>query len=219
MLAKSSIATLALVTVAAISLSSTASAAFVLTAPTGESGADFTGTFTAAINYSNAAGDKTVGDAVFTTVTIPSPWGTWSDNNSWGLADGTADFKDVINGFAYTYDPISVTTNFTVVSGSTYKLQVFIARGNVLDQSFTLSGANTDSYAMTAQPGTDGSFYYLLTDTFVANSTSLTLTTLNSNNCALNGITLEAVPEPATSALLAFSLTTVMVLRRRPRNA
>ena len=73
---------------------------------------------------------------------------------------------------------------------------------------------NFNTFTITFNTGISGTFTDTLTLAGLSQQSGLSDASLTSINIGLTG---TAVPEPATWALLAFSLTTVMVLRRRRR--
>ncbi|MEI8309723.1 MAG: PEP-CTERM sorting domain-containing protein [Verrucomicrobiota bacterium] len=84
--------------------------------------------------------------------------------------------------------------------------------------SITLtSGTDTATQAV-GSPANDNVMRYVFFDLQNAASKTFTITiTGNPGNQGLSGLSFDVVPEPSTWALLAFSLTSVMVLRRRRR--
>jgi hypothetical protein len=169
---------------------------FVKSSPNAESALDVTGSFIAAYNYGDQAAAFTLGNAAFTVpASLPSGWANESGNNAWGLTGGD-NFQNLVNSFAGSYGggtPISHT--FAVTSGSQYKVQFVVARGNNLNMGFALSGACSDSYNFNGIGGT-GTSYTLITNTFTATSNSLTVTATANDISALNGFTLEALDPP-----------------------
>ena len=94
-----------------------------------------------------------------------------------------------------------------------------LTKGGAL--TLTLSGITAGTYSLTSGSGFSGTF-----SSANVNGSALTASGANfsgsdiggfnySYTNASNQLVVSAVPEPATWALLAFSLTTVMVLRRR----
>ncbi|MBC7958393.1 MAG: hypothetical protein H7X94_00875 [Vallitaleaceae bacterium] len=166
---------------------------FTMTKPSSQSDADFTGNFVAAYNYGSGAMAGSVGDASFTQQSS-SPWGGESANNTWGLSDITTNFKNMLDTFAGSFGGgESITTTVTEEQGAQYKVQFFIARGNPLNETIMLSGANTGHYTLNEGNGGNGTFYILVTKTFTATSDSLTYTVTTNDISALNGFTLEKI--------------------------
>jgi len=128
-----------------------------------------------------------------------------SGNLDLSLATGSANagwlhFDLGGNGTAgTTYDQISLTGGGNLNIGTGL---------NFSDFSFSaLSGFGAGNYVLFATPG------------MISGSLGTATGTISGLNAELsisgNNLVVDVVPEPATWALLAFSLTTVMVLRRR----
>jgi autotransporter-associated beta strand protein len=109
------------------------------------------------------------------------------------------------------FDKVVVTSGTTTLGGALAFSFGSLLTNNVPINLFSFSGTSlgnfsgvtsTGSYSGTWSPGVAGDTW-----TFTSGAQTLTFSEVNG--------TLNVVPEPATWALLAFSLTTVMVLRRR----
>ncbi|MFZ4778028.1 MAG: PEP-CTERM sorting domain-containing protein [Terrimicrobiaceae bacterium] len=107
-----------------------------------------------------------------------------------------------------------------LTSGQNYLFQGWVndSRGSYSSRTEYLSGggANSDTFHFgSSSPA--GSLGYYVIGTFAADSTAqdITVQGVTGNVAQLTAFQLRAIPEPATWALLAFSLTSVMVLRRR----
>ena len=146
--------------------------------------------------------------------------------NTSGNGSPSAPFSNLSSGYQALLDTSCYATGnitFTLqnlTSGQDYLFQGWVndSRGSYYSRTEYLSGggANSDTFHIESS-STAGSLGYYVIGTFLADSTNQAITVqgVNLNIAQLNAFQLRAIPEPATWALLAFSLTSVMVLRRR----
>ena len=204
--------------------------------------AGFTGTFTDPVDSSTLAFNQWNGTASDTkTRTFGSIGVTFADTGATWVTRTTL----TTGAYATLYNDFVILgsiKHFTIsglTAGDQYRLYIQSYEPAALRAgSFTPATANLAGPVTLTSPGTIDAntgtslFYPTASVTFGYNnggSGTWTLSTLTadssgdivinytgtSGSTRINGIELSLVPEPATWALLAFSLTTVMVLRRR----
>jgi len=143
-----------------------------------------------------APGNNTIGNLTAASLTLNS--GAISDFQISGTTAGTFDTITSAGSLALN-GTLNLIFSATLTNGDS--IDLFPGTG-------TLSGNFANNSVIAS-----GSY----TGTFTQNGSLWTLGTGGGNSITFEATTgiLSAVPEPATWALLAFSLTTVMVLRRR----
>jgi len=112
----------------------------------------------------------------------------------------------------YVYTLNDNAAQFTITAGSTtYYVQNQLGSDFALDNTWIRSSSTTPDTFVT------GNYVEFAGISPTANSITVTLHAGNPNwaNRDVSGFQITAVPEPATWALLAFSLTSVVVFRRR----
>jgi hypothetical protein len=141
-------------------------------------------------------------------------------NKALTLAEGAILNGAGVTGAEFTPTAMTITADLTGGAYTTFALGAtgLTKAGNM---EFTLSGITAGSYEIFSGSALSGTFSTMKIGgvslgslgggNFGGTVAGFTYSFLDSTNTL--GIT--AVPEPATWALLAFSLTTVMVLRRR----
>lgn len=139
-------------------------------------------------------------------------------SNNGSVTDGTAPITSITNGSGATYSG----GNFTATNTTNW-----FQLSTTFTKSVTPNVWNfTASYQDFGATGTTaGAVLSSISGTFTQNSTygaSSLFASMGARNnfgnvqySAVDNLTIAAVPEPATWALLALSLTTVMALRRR----
>jgi autotransporter-associated beta strand protein len=144
-------------------------------------------------------------------------------NKALSLAEGAILNGAGVTGAEFTPTAMTITADLTGGAYTTFALGAtgLTKAGNM---EFTLSGITAGSYEIFSGSALSGTFSTMKIGgvslgslgggNFGGTVAGFTYSFLDSTNTL--GIT--AVPEPATWALLAFSLTTVMVLRRRRKD-
>jgi hypothetical protein len=161
---------------------------------------------TGAISVSSGAilgGVGTVGSIITSAGALSPGDGTTAIGtlHGTGLTLNTgADFKFDL-GSSNSSDRIALTGAFTKGTGTSFNFN--FNNTGVTNSTYTLATFNSLAGGLTAGNFTYSGLTSGVTGTFGLTGSNLTFTT---------------VPEPATWALLAFSLTTVMVLRRRRKD-
>jgi hypothetical protein len=169
-------------------------------APTGSSGLTVLNSGIIAPGVTGATGNLTINGATTSGTAATFSSGA---NFSFELNATTvvSDRLVLTNGTAGDFAFGGNTINFNILTGTITVGQQYILFSGTDPNQFaglTTDGSGYISAGLTIGAGLPGAF-----------GTSSTLQVVGNN------IVLNAIPEPATWALLAFSLTTVMVLRRR----
>jgi len=194
------------------------------------SGASTNGTvnLTAANTYTGAttvsAGTlllSSTGSIASTSGVSVSKGATFTNNSGTAFSKALTLTEGAILGGSSSFAPTSMTLIADLTGGvgsfTTFAVGSFAKAGNL---ALTLSGMTNGNYTLLSGSSLTGAFSTMeIGGTFLTNDGSGNFSgTVNgtaytfTNSSELLGVT---VPEPATWALLAFSLTTVMVLRRR----
>lgn len=139
----------------------------------------------------------------------------WTGEFRWLIKNGTGSgasyyLSSAVSGFNAANISSTLGTPTTITSGTTSGISWFsyapvspLGGTGPLTMSSTVGGSATpDLNAITAVG------YYLALDT----------TGASARNVRIEGLTINAVPEPTTWALLAGSLTTLVIFRRRRRD-
>lgn len=136
----------------------------------------------------------------------------------------TNSFQDYL--FVQTSDPTAAFTLTGLDSSKQYRFTLFAARvGSITDNrsgNYTFAGATSQTLTLNASENmsnvvTTGNISPDGTNTITFSMIKAAANNNSNGFTYLQSIEIEIIPEPATWALLAFSLTTVMVLRRRTR--
>lgn len=158
-----------------------------------------------------------------------TPLTGWDNSRDRGAVTGSGNFtsSDLYRDFIFrnaSAASSSLVTTFSNLNASTayqftfYSYDKNNSNGNVWTQTFTAPGASGFISWGTGAPSTNSQYAVTITAT-TDNTGSIVWTQASSGSgntfTVLNGFEIAAVPEPSTWALLAVSLTTVMVLRRR----
>ena len=166
-----------------------------------------------------ASGSSTVGISLTLNGGIGGGWNSPSGNS---FTPGA--YQNLMSAWIGTATNITSTVALTgLTPGQSYDLYLY--SGSNTDgrkTAFTITGATTSATVTTSPFNTSGSTFIEGTNyvhfTSLAPDLSGNMTisfTGAGTEGDLNGFQIQSVPEPGTWALLVFSLTTVIVLRRR----